>query len=106
MENPRRANGEGSVDQHADRAPYTVEPSQSQRPTGTLRPRYEPEKHVIVIDYGPFGPGDGFTVRIDPAPEGDSLDMATDDYRRARGWASGLRLTHGWRIRDLVEGKA
>lgn len=56
---------------------------------------------VITIDRC----ADGFAVTIEP-------EQATDwcrtyaEHRDARGWASGIRLTTGWPIRDVTEGAA
>jgi len=46
-------------------------------------------------------PGErGFDVVVIPAPEGELLDRGYDNVRAARGYASGLRLIHGWKIHD------
>lgn len=53
---------------------------------------------VIEIAHEPFGAG--FDVRVVPAVAGEHLDAEFQDYRKARRWATGLRINHGWRIRD------
>lgn len=77
-------------------------PSTSQS-TGTSSSKVE---RIIAIDHGPFGPGDGIVVTVRPKPDGDDLDAGFPDYKRARGWAGGLRMTHGWRIVDHVGDKS
>lgn len=48
----------------------------------------------------------GFRVQVQPPVEGEDLDADLPDYRRARGWAGGLRFTRGWRITDLTGERA
>jgi len=50
--------------------------------------------------------GSGFSVRVEPPLEGEDLNGDFDSHRNARGWASGLRMTRGWRIHDLTEADA
>lgn len=49
---------------------------------------------------------DGFRVEVQPPVKGEDLNADLPDYRRARGWAGGLRFTRGWRIHDLTEEQA
>lgn len=58
-------------------------------------------ERIIEITYEPFGAG--FDVRVKPPVEGEHLDAEFQTHRKARGWASGLRLTRGWRIVDRTE---
>lgn len=53
---------------------------------------------VIEIANEPFGAG--FDVRVIPAVAGEHLDAEFQDYRNARRWATGLRVSRGWRIKD------
>ncbi|WP_231568003.1 hypothetical protein [Sphingobium herbicidovorans] len=53
---------------------------------------------MIEIVLEPFGAG--FDVRVLPPVSGENLDAEFKDYRKARRWATGLRINHGWRIRD------
>lgn len=53
---------------------------------------------MIEIAHEPFGAG--FDVRVIPPVSGEHLDAEFQDYRKARRWATGLRVTRGWRIRD------
>ena len=48
----------------------------------------------------------GFRVEVQPPVEGEELDADFPVYRKARGWAGGLRLTRGWRIHDQTEAQA
>jgi len=50
----------------------------------------------IIIEYND---GD-FSVRVDPPQPGEDLDRVGLTLKVARGWASGLRLTHRWPIED------
>jgi hypothetical protein len=61
----------------------------------------EPERRIIITALG-----EGFRVEIQPPVEGEHLDANLPDYRRARGWAGGLRFTRGWRIHDQAEARA
>lgn len=56
-----------------------------------------PER-IIQITNEPFN--HGFDLRIIPPLDGQSLDQEFSDYRVARGYASGYRMIHGWRIVD------
>lgn len=46
--------------------------------------------------------GEGFVVRVDPAPAGPDLSGRYGKHRDAFGFASGLRLAHRWPIVDLA----
>jgi len=59
----------------------------------------QPER-VIIIKPEAFGVG--FDVRIIPPVPDEHLDAEFPTHKRARGWASGLRLTRVWRIVDLT----
>lgn len=48
--------------------------------------------------------GEGFAVRVDPAPEGPDLTGSFPTYRTARGHAGGLRMIHRWPIVDQTCG--
>lgn len=48
----------------------------------------------------------GFRVEVQPPVEGEDLDADFAVYRKARGWAGGLRLTRGWRLIDQTENRA
>lgn len=50
--------------------------------------------------------GDEFSVRVDPPCLGGFFDRSFAEYKRARGYAGGLRLTHRWPIDDRAEGGA
>ncbi len=65
------------------------------RHSGRTRPMAE---RIIEITYEPFGAG--FDVKVIPPVEGEELDAEFPTHKRARGWASGLRMTRGWRIVD------
>lgn len=56
------------------------------------------EARIIEITNEPFN--HGFDVKVVPPVEGESLDAEFPTHRQARGWASGLRMTRGWRIID------
>jgi hypothetical protein len=43
---------------------------------------------------------EGFRVQVQPPVEGEDLNADFPDYRRARGWAGGLRFTRGFRLVD------
>lgn len=58
-------------------------------------------RRFIVIEREAFGLG--YDVCIIPPLEGENLEAEFPDHKRARDWASGLRLTRGWTIRDLTE---
>lgn len=55
-------------------------------------------EHIIEITYEPFNAG--FDVRIVPPVPGEVLGAEFPTHKQARGWASGLRMTRGWRIVD------
>jgi len=55
-------------------------------------------EHRIIIERA----DGGYSVEVAPARHGESLDRIRDTYKAARGWAVGLRLTHGWPIDDRV----
>ena len=57
----------------------------------------EPERRIVISAVT-----DGFRVEVQPPVEGEDLDADLPDYSKARGWAGGLRLTRGWRIKDLT----
>lgn len=57
-------------------------------------------QHVIIVNHEPFGVG--YDVKVEPAPSGDSFDREYPTFPEARGYARGLRLHCGWRIRDLT----
>lgn len=59
-------------------------------------------ERIIVITPAPAG----FRVQVQPPVEGEDLDTDLPDYRKARGWAGGLRLTRGWKLVDHVEQRA
>jgi len=44
---------------------------------------------------------DGFTVTIDPPIAGVESSRSFDCHKRARGWASGMRLAYPGKIVDL-----
>lgn len=54
-----------------------------------------PARRVIVEKNG-----DKFTVRVDPPALALALDSSHPEYKRARGYAGGLRLAHRWPIVD------
>jgi hypothetical protein len=56
------------------------------------------EQHVIIIAHEAFGAG--YDVKVVPPLPGEPLDAEFAEYRKARGWAGGLRMTRGWRIVD------
>lgn len=43
---------------------------------------------------------EGYRVEVQPPIEGEELDADFPVYRKARGWAGGLRLSRGWRVID------
>ncbi|MFC4593516.1 hypothetical protein [Sphingobium tyrosinilyticum] len=53
---------------------------------------------IIEITHEPFN--SGFDVKVIPPLPDEMLDAEFPAYKQARGWASGLRLTRGWRIVD------
>ena len=55
-------------------------------------------ERLIIITPAPTG----FRVEVQPPVEGEDLDADFPAYRKARGWAGGLRMTRGWRIKDLT----
>lgn len=55
-------------------------------------------ERIIVITPAPAG----FRVEVQPPVDGEDLDADLPDYRKARGWAGGLRMSRGWRIKDLT----
>lgn len=59
-------------------------------------------ERIIVITPAPTG----FRVEVQPPVEGEDLDADFAVYRKARGWAGGLRLTRGWRLIDQTENRA
>lgn len=61
----------------------------------------EPQRQIILT-----ATETGFRVRVQPPVEGEDLDADVPTYGKARGWAGGLRLTRGWKIRDEVESRA
>lgn len=50
--------------------------------------------------------GDAFIVRVEPSCLGGLLDRSFAEYKRARGYAGGLRLMHRWPIEDCAAGGA
>lgn len=56
------------------------------------------DERIIEITHEPFN--HGFDVKVIPPVEGEPLDAEFLTHKQARGWASGLRLTRGWRIVD------
>ena len=61
----------------------------------------DPAERYIEITAEAFGCG--FDVRVIPPVDDEHLDAEFPDHKRARGWASGLRMTRGWRIVDRTE---
>ncbi|MBB5685653.1 hypothetical protein [Sphingobium boeckii] len=59
-------------------------------------------QHSIEIAHEVFGVG--FDVRIKPPLADKDWDREFATYREARGWAGGLRMTHGWKIIDRTGG--
>ncbi|WP_022684600.1 hypothetical protein [Sphingobium bisphenolivorans] len=55
-------------------------------------------ERIIEITHEPFTAN--FDVKIVPPVPGEVLGAEFPTHKQARGWASGLRLTHGWRIVD------
>lgn len=49
--------------------------------------------------------GESFRVCVDPAPDGPDMGDTFPTYRRARGYAGGLRLIHRWPIADETWGE-
>jgi hypothetical protein len=45
---------------------------------------------------------EGFDVIVVAAPDGESFDRSYADYRRARGYAFGLKMVRGWPIVDEI----
>jgi hypothetical protein len=60
-----------------------------------------PERRIIISAVPA-----GFRVAVQPPVEGEDLDADFQVYRKARGWAGGLRLTRGWRIHDQTGAQA
>lgn len=58
-------------------------------------------ERLIILKPAEFG--DGYSVEISPPVNGEDLGGKFDTYRKARGWAGGLRFTRGWRLRDLTD---
>jgi hypothetical protein len=54
-----------------------------------------------VIRVQPGSSGDGYDVEIVPPLEAGNFDAHFNDYKRARGYAGGLRLTLALPIVDL-----
>ncbi len=46
--------------------------------------------------------GDGFSVRVAPAPDEETFDRDYPTYPQARGYARGLKLYRGWALVDLT----
>ncbi|KXU29942.1 hypothetical protein A0J57_18140 [Sphingobium sp. 22B] len=61
----------------------------------------EPERLIVIMSAPP-----GFRVQVQPPVEGEDLDADLPDYRRARGWAGGLRMSRGWRVIDRTGERA
>jgi len=55
--------------------------------------------HLIIVR----AVGSAFTVRIEPPIEGEDLNGVFDNYKNARGWAGGIRMTRGFKLIDEVE---
>ena len=68
----------------------------AERPTLTL---LRTDRSIIVTQ-----DGGQFHVCVDPAPDGPDFSDAFPTYRKARGYASGLRLIHRWPIIDRTCG--
>lgn len=60
-------------------------------------------EHTIVIEPEAFD--QGFDVRVTP-PTAFSLDREFATAKQARGYASGLKMVHGWKVLDLIGGDA
>lgn len=54
--------------------------------------------HRILIERD----ADSIRVTVTPPVEGFDYDQPHDDYRSARGYAGGLRMSCGWPIVDHV----
>jgi hypothetical protein len=61
----------------------------------------EPARQIVLSSMP-----EGFRVEVQPPVEGEDLDANFPDYRRARGWAGGLRFSRGWKLIDRTEVKA
>ena len=57
-----------------------------------------PERRIILTALP-----NGYRVQVIPPVEGEDLDADFPLYRKARGWAGGLRLSRGWRLIDQTE---
>ncbi len=68
----------------------------AERPTLAL---LRTDRSIIVTQ-----DGGQFHVCVDPAPDGPDLSGAFPTYRKARGFAGGLRLIHRWPIIDRTCG--
>ncbi|MDP1026306.1 hypothetical protein Q5H91_03705 [Sphingomonas sp. KR1UV-12] len=44
----------------------------------------------------------GFSVRVAPAPDGETFDRDYPTHPQARGYARGLKLYRGWALVDLT----
>jgi hypothetical protein len=60
-----------------------------------------PRPRSIRIQPGPIG--DGFDVEILPPLDAGNFDKHFEDYRQARGYAAGLRMTLGLPLIDLCQ---
>jgi len=59
------------------------------------------ERQILISHTGDAA----FRVQVHP-PLYEGLDGTFPTHREARGWASGLRMTRGWRIIDLASDAA
>ena len=73
--------------------------------TGTVYRETMPpaSERRIEIAREPFG--EGFDVRVKPPVENHDWDREFPTYREARGWAGGLKMSHGWKILDRTGGE-